>query len=131
MTINWSMLVEAIDPLAEAKRIKNEEINAARLSANNTFFPYLGKTIACDALSRSDIDGANGVILRDNTLPTHWPGGWKTIENDWIPITTVQEWHEFYNAMYTQGIINFAKAQQLKTALAACTTVEEVKAITW
>lgn len=113
------------------KAAKNTEINAARLAANYTTFPYMGKLIACDALSRSDIDGANGTITLLGALPSGWIGGWKATDNTVVPITTLDNWKAFYEAMFAQGNANFAKAQQLKANLANATTPEAVAAIVW
>jgi hypothetical protein len=43
--------------LAELKAAKNTEINTSRLAANQTTFTHQNKQIACDQLSRGDIDG--------------------------------------------------------------------------
>lgn len=117
--------------LVTLKAAKNSEINAARLSANFSTFSHGGKVIACDQLSRSDIDGTNGFISLYGTMPPGWPGGWKAVDNTYTPIATVADWKAFYASMFAAGNANFAKAQQLKTALDAATTAEEVAAIAW
>lgn len=119
--------------IATLKTLKNSEINASRLEANYSAFEYNGKLIAVDQLSRSDIDGTNGIILSTGELPQPWPGGWKATDNTWLPITTVQEWKTFYGAMYQKGVINFVKAQTLKAALyqETCDTPEKIEAIKW
>lgn len=117
--------------IAQMKSDKNDEINAARLDANLTSFPYGGKQIACDTLSRSDIDGANGYIVNQATLPPGWPGGWKAVDNTYVAITDIATWKLFYAAMVGQGMINFAKAQTLKATLASATTPEQIEAIAW
>ena len=117
--------------VADLRSRKDKEINTARLAANNTFFTYLGKKIACDTLSRSDIDGANGYITLHNTLPAQWPGGWKTMDNSYVPIATVTDWTNFYTAMYQQGLLNFAKSQQLKQQIASAPTIEALRQINW
>lgn len=113
------------------KATKNAEINAARLAANFSTFPYAGKTIACDQLSRSDIDGTNGFVSLYGALPPGWPGGWKAVDNTYIPISSVADWKAFYSSMFAAGNANFAKAQDLKGQLEAATTPEEVQSITW
>lgn len=119
------------DTVLELKTAKNAEINAARLSANQSVFAHEGKQFACDALSRSDIDGVNGIVAISAALPAGWPGGWKAVDNTYLPITTVAEWQAFYSAMVTQGTANFNRAQALKNALALCNTAEEISQIVW
>ena len=118
-------------PLAELKAAKNAEINAARLAANFSTFTHAGKQIACDQLSRSDIDGTNGFVSLYGTLPPGWPGGWKALDNTYTPIATVNDWKAFYASMFAAGNANFAHAQALKAALSNATTAEQVAAIHW
>lgn len=126
------VLVEPPKPtLADLKIIKNAEINAARLVANRGTFTHAGKVFACDELSRSDIDGANGIIANLGAMPVGWPGSWKAVDNTYLPITTVAEWQAFYGSMFAAGAANFAHAQALKEALAAATTPAEVAAVVW
>lgn len=117
--------------LAQLKATKNDEINAARLAANFSHFEHAGKQIACDQLSRSDIDGTNGFVALYGALPPGWPGGWKAIDNTYVAIADVAAWKAFYASMFAAGNANFARAQALKDALAAATTAEEVAAIGW
>lgn len=117
--------------LGRLKASKNTEINAARLSANRSTFTHADKVFACDELSRSDIDGANGMISNLGALPPGWPGGWKAVDNTYLPITTVAEWKAFYSSMFAAGAANFARAQTLKGTLAAATTAAQVAAIVW
>jgi len=117
--------------LAALKVKKNEEVNACRLAANFTTFPHAGKVFSCDALSRSDIDGANGMIANLGAMPPGWPGGWKAVDNTVLPIATVADWKAFYGSMFASGNANFIHAQDLKTALAAATTAAQVAAIVW
>lgn len=118
-------------PLDTLKSDKNAEINAARLSANLTTFTHSGKVFACDLLSRSDIDGINGMVATRGALPNDWIGGWKAIDNTYVSITTIEQWNDFYDSMVAQGKVNFAKSQSLKAQLAAAGTAEQVAAITW
>ncbi len=117
--------------LVELRNTKDKEINAQRLAANNSFFMFAGKKIACDPLSRSDIDGTNGQILNTGAMPPYWPGGWKTMDNSYVQIPDKETWTQFYSAMYLQGLQNFAKAQALKQQVANATTIEAIRAIVW
>ena len=113
---------------------QSDGLIAARLAANFSTFPHAGKVIACDQLSRSDIDGTNGFVSFVSlygTLPPDWPGGWKATDNTYVPISSVAEWKAFYSSMFAAGNANFAKAQTLKEQLEAATTPEEVHSITW
>ena len=132
---NW--VVKNIPPelyaskLSELKLKKKIKINEWRLIANSSSFTHAGKTIACDNLSWRDITGTNDEINNLGSLPTVWPGGWKTMDNDYVPISTVEEWKSFYSSMYNRGINNFIKAQQLKTAVETATTFAEVENVVW
>lgn len=117
--------------LEQAKLDKDAEINRARLNANRGTFNHEGKTFSCDELSRSDIDGVNGIVSLTSTLPPGWVGAWKAVDNTYLPIATPAEWVAFYGAMVAKGTENFTHAQALKTLVAAATTVEEVDAIQW
>lgn len=117
--------------LAELKATKNTEINMWRLKANRSTFTHAGKVFACDELSRSDIDGANGMIANLGAMPPGWPGGWKAVDNTVLPIATVADWKAFYGSMFASGNANFIHSQDLKTALAAATTAAQVAAIVW
>ncbi len=120
-----------VDPrtLAELKAAKNAAINAERLKANQSHFTFAGKQIATDPLSRSDIDGAHGIIVATGALPPGWPGGWKAMDNTICPIPDVPTWLAFYGTMVAQGTANFNHAQALKAQLAAATTPAEVEAV--
>lgn len=117
--------------LSELKILKNIEINQARLMANQTTFTYQSKQIACDQLSRGDIDGVNGYVATRGTLPPNWVGGWKAVDNSIVPIQTVDAWNGFFDSMIAQGQANFAKSEGLKFQLAAAQTAEQVAAINW
>lgn len=117
--------------LSALKAEKNAEINAARLAANFTTFEHAGKLIACDQLSRSDIDGTNGYVALNGSLPVGWPGGWKAVDNSYVVIADVTAWKAFYASMFAAGNANFARAQALKVMLANAGTPEEIEAITW
>lgn len=129
----WTVLTDypATTSLAQLKAAKNAEINAARLAANFSTFTHAGKAIACDQLSRSDIDGTNGFVALYSTLPPGWPGGWKAVDNTYVAIADVAAWKAFYSSMFAAGNANFAKAQTLKAQLDAATTAAQVSAIEW
>lgn len=117
--------------LDELKAAKNIEINLARAAANTSPFPHDGKTFACDALSRSDIDGVNGYAALYGALPLAFPGAWKAADNSYYPIADLAAWKAFYASMVATGAANFTHAQTLKAQLAAATTPEAVAAIVW
>jgi|GEM_PF-6889683 len=117
--------------LEELRAVKNSEINATRLLVNRSTFPYQGKQIACDELSRSDIDAVNGFLAITGTLPPLPGGGWKAVDNTYVSITTPGQWVAFYAAMVIQGSSNFDHAQSLKVRLAAAATAEDIAAIQW
>ena len=119
------------EELAAAKEAKNAEINAARLAANTSTFAHAGKVFACDQLSRSDIDGTKGCVTLYGALPPGWPGGWKAVDNTYLPINDVAAWKDFYTSMFAAGAANFAKAQTLKASLDAATTLAQVRGIVW
>jgi len=117
--------------LDELKADKNAEINAERAKANSSTFAHGGKVFACDALSRSDIDGVNGYIALFGALPPTFPGAWKAVDNSYLPIADVAGWKSFYTSMVATGAANFTHAQELKALLAAADTPEAVAAIAW
>lgn len=120
----------AVD-LASIKAAKNGQINAWRASANLSTFPHAAKEIACDALSRSDIDGVANNIALFGVFPEGFPGGWKATDNTMIPLADVDAFRAMYASMTRQGTDNFNHAQDLKAQLAAASTPEEVAAIVW
>nr|WP_314540155.1 DUF4376 domain-containing protein [uncultured Massilia sp.] len=110
---------------------KRQQINDWRAAANLSTFPHAGKLIACDALSRSDIDGvANNIALR-GAFPDGFPGGWKAVDNTMIPLADVDAFKAMYDSMTAQGTENFNHAQELKAQLAKASTLEEIAAIEW
>jgi hypothetical protein len=117
--------------LDAAKATKITEINKSRLAANTSSFSYQGKDIACDALSRSDIDGVNGYVALTGTFPEGWIGKWKAVDNSLVLIETLDDWKAFYAAMVEQGQSNFLYSQWLKQQVADATTAEQVGAIYW
>jgi hypothetical protein len=117
--------------LTGAKAAKNVSINMARLEANHSHFMFLGKKIAADQLSRSDIDAVHGIVVLTNEMPDGWPGAWKTMDNSYVLLPDKLTWTLFYKAMVGQGSSNFAHSQVLKARLATARTIEEVDAIVW
>ncbi len=119
------------------REFKRKKINQWREAANFAYFVYKGKRIACDRLSRSDIDGTNGEIIgltiihNEPRLPLNWIGKWKAIDNEYVDITTVVEWKEFYSAMFNCGTLNFAKAQYLKAIVESTGSLQDIMNITW
>lgn len=131
--------LELVDPSVEdlaaeltyVKFQKNQEINMWRATANQSYFTHGGKQIACDSLSRSDIDAVAGSVSLTNAFPAGFPNAWKALDNTYVSLPDVDSFKAMYASMTLQGTINFGRAQTLKTALAAAITVEQVNAITW
>lgn len=117
--------------LAELKTSKNAEINEWRAAANLSTFPHAGKQVACDTLSRSDIDGVANNIALFGEFPFGFPGGWKATDNTMIPLIDVDAFRALYASMTAQGTENFNHAQALKVRLADASTPEEIAAIQW
>lgn len=117
--------------LAPAKTAKNTQINQWRADANQTSFPHAGKQVACDALSRSDIDAVANSIALTGAFPAGFPGAWKAVDNSYIMLPNVDAFKALHASMTAQGTINFGHSQDLKAALAAATDVGAVNAIVW
>lgn len=125
---------EVADPppdLPALRAAKNEQINQWRAAANSSTFPYSGKEIACDSLSRSDIDGVANNIALSGGFPQDFPMAWKATDNTYIELADVDAFKAMYAAMTAQGTANFKHAQELKAQLASSTTAEEIAAIVW
>ena len=125
---------EILPPLPDLDALrtaKNDEINAERERRTFDTFEHAGKTISCDTLSRSDIDGVNGYVALNNAFPSIWPGAWKCADNTYLTIATVDEWKAFYGSMVAAGAALYARAQALKAALSKATTADEIAAIHW
>jgi hypothetical protein len=134
VTVETVEPVEVLEPLADIFARKNNEINAARLAANFSSFPFAGKQVACDQLSRSDIDAVNGIVAITNALPPNWVGGWRAMDGSIIPLPNLAAWVSFYAAMVQQGTLNFVKSQTLKTQLQAAMDAGDraaMNAIAW
>lgn len=136
---NWQERLEVVtlEPsfvaqrLADAKAAKRAQINSWRDTANTTSFAFMGKGIACDALSARDMDKVGGYISLFGTFPPDFPGGWKTIDNSYIPMPSIADFKAMYAAMVAQGTVNFNNSQALKAAVDAATTLAQINAITW
>lgn len=127
-----SLSKEEIDGLLNEARVDiNQRINEWREAANFSYFIFRGKRIACDRLSRSDIDGTGLYVATNGKLPDIWLGGWKAIDNTYVQITTVQDWNEFLATMYDQGQENFQHAQALKYLITQSTDVDFIRNLTW
>lgn len=117
--------------LAELKERKAAEINAARLSANQSYFDFAGKQIACDEVSMLDIQCANAEIALTREMPDAWPGAWKALDNTYAPVPDIDAWTVFIKAMVSRGVAHFAHAQLRKAELDAATTPEQIAEIYW
>lgn len=117
--------------LIDLKREKNIEIDEWRAAANASTFPYGGKLIACDALSRSDIDGVANHVALFGQFPEGWPGGWKATDKTMLPLDDINAFRAMYAAMTAQGTANFNRSQELKERLVAAETLDEINAIRW
>lgn len=110
---------------------KNADIDRWRAEANASTFPHQGKLIACDALSRSDIDGVANHIALFGAFPEGFPGGWKATDKTMLPLPDVDAFRAMYASMTAQGAENFNHSQALKAQLATASTPEEIAAIHW
>jgi hypothetical protein len=129
--VELAPVVQPVSNLDALKAAKNDQINAWRAEANLSTFPHAGKRIACDALSRSDIDGVANNIALAGGFPAGFPMAWKATDNTFIQLADVDAFKDMYASMTAQGTENFTHAQALKAQLAAAGTPEEVAAITW
>lgn len=125
------VLQERAGALADLKARRNADINRWRLEANKTQFTHNGKVIACDELSRGDIDAVASSIALTGSFPAEFPGAWKAVDNSYILLPTIESFKAMYASMTAQGTANFNRSQQLKTALAAATTQADIDAIVW
>lgn len=125
------LALRAAQALESAKKHKNAQINSWRAAANQTHFTHLGKQIACDPLSRSDIDAVANNIALTGTFPVGFPNAWKAMDNTFLPISTIDAFKELYASMTLQGALNFAKSQDLKAQVETATTISAVQDITW
>ena len=117
--------------LAMLRAAKNADIDTWRADANASTFPHQGKHIACDALSRSDIDGVANHIALCGGFPDGFPGGWKATDKTMLPLADVDAFRAMYASMTAQGTENFNHSQILKAQLAVASTPEAIAAIQW
>lgn len=117
--------------IAALRAEKNADIDTWRSAANASTFPHAGKQIACDALSRSDLDGVAHHIALFEAFPEGFPGGWKATDKTMLTLADVDAFRAMYASMTAQGAENFNHSQELKAALAAASTPEEIAAIQW
>ena len=87
LTASGQAAVDAI--LSTLKTAKNLQINEWRATANQTYFTHMGKQVACDELSRSDIDAVAGSISLSGVFPAGFPGAWKAMDNSYIMLPDV------------------------------------------
>lgn len=129
------MTSEELDQLAAAVELQRDEkrvqIDQWRAEANASAFPHGGKLIACDALSRSDLDGVAHHIALFAAFPEGFPGGWKATDKTMLPLADVDAFRAMYASMTAQGAENFNHSQELKARLAAASTPDEIAAIAW
>lgn len=129
---NWTTKAwEDPRTLQELKDAASRSVNAARVQANFSTFTYAGKTFACDAASRADIDTVNGYVTLFAALPPGFSGAWKAVDNSDVPIPTVAVWKLFYAALVVQGMDNFAKAQAFKDKIGKAVTPQEADGTGW
>lgn len=119
--------------LEDLKSSKRAEITAARLAADGDRFVYMDKEIRTADKDMFDLLLTDGRIGKcaPGTMPAKWPGGWKAIDNSYLPIPTREDWDAFYIAMYDAGIDNFNHSQELKAVIDQAETAEQVAAINW
>ena len=110
---------------------KNKQINEWRAAANQTYFTHQDKQIACDQLSRSDIDAVAANISLTGGFPVGFPGGWKAKDNTYVVLANIDAFKDMYASMTAQGAANFTKSQSLKAAVTAATSAEQINAIVW
>lgn len=123
--------IVVVDDIPRLKVLKNQEINKWRLQANQSTFTHLGKIIACDPLSRSDIDAVAGSIALNNSFPMSFPMAWKAVDNTYVVLADTDAFRAMYTSMVNTGTANFGRSQLRKTALQAAMTKEAIDAIVW
>ncbi len=128
---NNNIVWEETATLEEVKLQKNAEITAAKIAANGGRFIYMGEEILVDEASFREMQSTCAWVAMTQSMPNNWPGGWKTVSNTYVPIPNVPGWVEFYGTMVQSGLANFNRSQQLKLAIAAASTHEELLLINW
>jgi len=117
--------------IVSLKVMKRSEIDAAWLAANNGTFLFAGAQIQADAIGSKNISQVGIYVALNSALPPGFPGYWKAADNSQVPMTDVATFKAMHAAMVAAGITNFGKAQQLKAAVGAATTAEQIDAIAW
>lgn len=117
-----------VDIVAERAKL-NTAINEWRAHKNFTTFPHAGKVIACDQLSRSDIDATAGHIALFGTFPPDFPGGWRAVDNTYVMMPTIDDFKAMYTSMTAQGTANFNQSQQFKAQMNAAQTSQDIAAV--
>lgn len=124
-----------IDQLKVARKAK---ITADRIAADTDHFTFTYNDSTGASVSKeirtADKDMFD-VLVADSRIkkgfPLNWPGGWKAIDNSYVPISSVEQWDVFFIAMYDAGIANFNHSQALKNDIDNATTAEQIDAIVW
>ncbi len=129
--LGWTPVPDLGPTLAEAKATQRAMINAQRFAANRGTFEHAGKQIACDDLSRSDIDGVAQAVALTGALPAGFPGAWKCADNTYLPIATADAFKAMHASMVAAGTANFMRSEARKAAIDAAATVEDVQAVVW
>lgn len=119
--------------LDQLKQSKRQEITNCRIAADNDHFVYQDKMIRTADKDMFDLLVADARINKctGGQMPPNWPGGWKAMDNTYLPISTPDAWNAFFIAAYDAGIANFTKSQSLKQQLDAAQTPADVAAIHW
>lgn len=119
--------------LEEVRQRKRQEITACRIAADNDHFVYQDKMIRTADKDMFDLLVADARINKctDGKMPPNWPGGWKAMDNSYLPISSPDAWNAFFIAAYDAGIGNFMKSQSLKQQIDSATTFQEIEAIKW
>lgn len=117
--------------LAQAKASRKADLNVWRVQADASYFEFAGKRIAVDDAAMRQILGTSATVALVGSFPEGWPGGWKAMDNSYVPIPDVDTWKELIREMGKQGATNFARQQQLKALVDEAVTLSEVEAITW
>lgn len=113
------------------KMAKNEAINSWRLAANASTFPHLGHLISCDELARGDIESVATTIVLTGAFPPNFPNIWKSANNEYITVKTIEDFKAMYASMAAQGVLNFNRSEELKKRLRDASTPEAIDAIVW
>lgn len=121
---------QALD-IEVARGIKLAEISAAWAAADSGVFVFRGKPISAQPDDQMKIlNAAMSAIGLDSFWPD-WPGGWRTADNDFLPLPRPADLLDMQRAMVAQGTGNFNRARALKERAGAAQTVAELDSIKW